>query len=126
VDSVAFSPDGSQVAAGSLDGTIKFWFVSSGALRLTVALPSSIPNPSVVSIAFEPNGFALLSGNDEVAPSPEHGTLRFWRVSDGGLARLYNQQTGVYVSSVAYSPLGTVFAYSRATDGLVVVASSPF
>jgi hypothetical protein len=36
----------------------------------------------VTSIAFSPNGFGLLSGNDEVSPSPEHGTLRFWRVSE--------------------------------------------
>jgi WD40 repeat protein len=126
VMSVAFSPDGSKVAGGSLDGTIRVWLVANGALSLRLALPPSTPNGSVTSIAFSPNGFSLLSGNDEVSPSPEHGTLRFWRVSDGALLKLYNQATGVYVSSVAFSPQGSEYAYSHATDGGEVAASTPF
>jgi WD40 repeat protein len=126
VMSVAFTPDGSRVAAGSLDGTIKVWQVSTGALSLALSLPGSVPNPSVTSVAFSPNGFSLMAGNDEVAPTPEHGTIRLWRVSDGAPLRLFDQQTGVYVSAIAFSPLGTEFAYTRATDGLVVAARSPF
>jgi hypothetical protein len=61
-----------------------------------------------------------------VAPAPEHGTVRFWRSADGAPLRLFDQQGGVYVNSIAFSPLGTVFAYSRATDGVVVVARNPF
>jgi WD40 repeat protein len=126
VMSVAFSPDGSKVAGGSLDGTIRVWLVSNGAVSLHLTLPPSTPNGSVTSIAFSPNGFALLSGNDEVSPAPEHGTLRFWRVSDGALLKLYDQATDVYVSSVAFSPQGTAYAYTRAIDGQEVVASTPF
>lgn len=126
VTSVAFSPDGSQVAGGSLDGTVRVWRVSTGALSYTLTLPASSPNGSVTSFAFSPNRFSLITGNDEVAPAPEHGTVRFWRAADGAFLRLFDQQTGLYVSSVAFSPLGTVYAYSRALDGQVIVARSPF
>ena len=84
------------------------------------------PVGAVSTIAFTPNGAVLASGNDEVAPSPEHGTVRFYRVSDGASLGFYAQQTSVYVNSLAYSPLATSFAYSRSTDGVVTVAASPF
>jgi hypothetical protein len=64
--------------------------------------------------------------HDEVTPAPEHGTIRSWRASDGAPLRLFDQQTGNYVSSVAFSPLGTEFAYTRAFDGVVAAARSPF
>jgi WD40 repeat protein len=36
VNSVAFSPDGSMIASGSDDNTIKLWRVSDGALLRTL------------------------------------------------------------------------------------------
>jgi WD40 repeat protein len=35
-DSVAFSPDGSMIASGGWDNTIKLWRVSDGALLRTL------------------------------------------------------------------------------------------
>ncbi|MEI4927299.1 hypothetical protein Q8G50_32805, partial [Klebsiella pneumoniae] len=84
-----FSPDGTRLAAGSLDGTLRVWMVASGALTLTLTLPAGDTNGSVTAVAFSPDGATLVAGNDEVAPAPEHGTLRFWRASDGTLLHLF-------------------------------------
>lgn len=121
VVSVAFSPDGTQVSGASLDGSIRSWNTSSWTrIRLLSVLGSA------TSIAYSADGFALLAGNDEVSPLPEHGTLRFYRVSDGAQLRFYDQQTGTYVFSVATSPLRTTYAFTRQLDGVVAVAANPF
>lgn len=125
VTQVAVSPDLTLVAASSLDGTIRLWRFSDGSLVRVLKLPASTPTDSVTSIAVSPDGATLLAGNDEVSPSPEHGTLRFYRVSDGALLQIYDQQTDVYVSSVAFSPVGGSFAYTRAIDGVLTVAVTP-
>lgn len=122
VTQVAVSPDLNLVAASSLDGTIRLWRFSDGGLARVYKLSASAPTGSVTSVAFSPDGAILLAGTDEVSPSPEHGALRFYRVSDGALLRIYDQQTDVYVSSVAFSPVGGSFAYARAIDGVLTVA----
>ncbi|MDP9159361.1 MAG: hypothetical protein M3O09_03920 [Acidobacteriota bacterium] len=121
VVSVAFSPDGTQVSGASLDGSIRSWNTTSWSRIRFLSLLGS-----VTSIAYSADGFSLLAGNDEVSPQPEHGTLRFYRVSDGAELRFYDQETGTYVYSVAASPLKTTYAYSRQLDGVVGVASNPF
>jgi WD40 repeat protein len=125
VTQVAVSPDSNLIAASSLDETIRLWG-SDGRLVSVLRLPPSTPTGSVTSIAFSPDGTTLVTGNDEVNPSPEHGTLRFYRVSDGALRQVYDRQTDVYVSSVFFSPLGDSFAYARAIDGVLTVTVNPF
>ena len=56
------------------------------ALLVAFTLPAGDTNSSVTSVAFTPDGVALLSGNDEVVPS-EHGTIRLWNIATGRLAR---------------------------------------
>ena len=124
VSQVAFSPDGTLVAAASLDGTVRLWRTSDGGLVRVITLPSA--GGSVASLAFSPNGAALATGNDEVAPSPEHGTVRFYRVSDGRLVTTFDRETDVYVRSIAFHPFGGTFVYVRAVDGVLTVAATPF
>ena len=82
VNSVAFSPNGTLLAIGSDDTTIKLWRVSDGAFVRTLAGHTS----SVNSIAFSPDGTLLVSGSSD-------RTVRLWRVSDGTLARTLSGHT---------------------------------
>ena len=59
VFSVAYSPNGQQLASASYDKTIKIWDVNSGQLLKTLTGHSSL----VFSIAYSPNGKQLASAS---------------------------------------------------------------
>jgi WD40 repeat protein len=65
-----FSPDGSTLLSGSLDGTARLWDVATGATLRTFVGHTA----SVYADAFTPDGrFAVTGGKD--------GTVRFWDVT---------------------------------------------
>ena len=70
VCSVAFSPDGTRLASGSDDQTVKLWDVRSGELVRTLSGHTS----SVRSVAFSPDGTRLASGSDDQ-------TVKLWDVA---------------------------------------------
>jgi WD40 repeat protein/subtilase family serine protease len=117
VNSVAFSPDGSLIASGSWDLTIKLWRVSDGALVRTLTGHMGDVN----SVAFSPDGSLLASGSWD-------RTIRLWRVSDGALVATLTGHTSS-VTSVAFSPDGSLMASGsgdttiklwRVSDGALV------
>ena len=59
VTSVSISPDGSTVAAGSLDSVIRIWEISSGILLDSLRGHRD----SVYSVAFTPDGKGIISGS---------------------------------------------------------------
>ena len=65
--SVAFSPDGSRIASGSYDKTVRLWDASSGQ-ELAVLRGHE---GSVWSVAFSPDGSRIASGSAD-------GTVRLW------------------------------------------------
>jgi len=69
VTSVAISPDGRLVAAGSLDNTVRIWDAATG--HLIERLRGH--KDSVYSIAFTPNGEGIVSGSLDK-------TLKYWDV----------------------------------------------
>jgi WD40 repeat protein len=106
VESVAFSPDGQLLAAGSDDGAVWLWNAASGVL-LDRLEDKGAP---VRSVAFSPDGRLLAAGSHD-------GAVRLWQVSDCSLQRTLTGHQD-WVRAVAFSPDGAVLA-SASLDGTV-------
>ena len=70
--SVAFSPDGTRLASGADDNTVRLWDVATG--KETARLEGH--GDWVRSVAFSPDGTRLASGADD-------NTVRLWDVASG-------------------------------------------
>jgi len=99
VFSVAFSPDGSKVAAGSLDGKAHVWDAATGQLLRSFDAQAGVMNG--YGIAFSPDGKYLAAGC-------ANGSALIWEVETGKLARTFTHTGGVV--SVAFSPDGRTLA----------------
>lgn len=97
VRSVAVSPDGTAIASGSFDGTIKIWNLETGALIRTLTGHSDA-GEMVSSVAIAPNGTLLASSSNGYG-----GTIKLWNLATGEL--LYTiAGTSLGISSIAISP----------------------
>ncbi|KAF8753734.1 ribosomal large subunit assembly [Rhizoctonia solani] len=76
VYSVATSPDGTQIAAASSDGTVRVWNINDGNL---IAGPFRGHTDWVRSVAYSPDGTRLVSTSHD-------NTVRVWNVRNGLLA----------------------------------------
>ncbi|MEP0888549.1 WD40 repeat domain-containing protein [Leptolyngbya sp. FACHB-16] len=99
--SLAFSPDGSLLASGSLNGTVRLWNWRTGQLVHTLSGHSDIAN----SLSFTPDGQTLASGSGD-------NTIRFWDVNTGD--QKYLLTTGQAVNKIAFSPDGATLAVTGA------------
>ncbi len=106
VRSVAFSPDGKTLAAGSWDGRvvakgggIKLWDVKTGKERPTFR---GRPVP-VFSLAYSPDGKTLVTGG------AEDGKVRWFEAATGNPGRVVDAP-GMNAYAVAFSPDGKLLA----------------
>jgi WD40 repeat protein len=100
VTSIAFNSNGSLLAYGSLDNTIRLWDTHSGKL-LNIFEGHTQP---VTSVAFSPNGNTLAS-------SSEDQTIRLWNIDSQILLRTFSGNANT-VSSVDFHPEGNILASS--------------
>ncbi len=97
VISVAWSPDGSRLAAGGLDGTVQIWNGRSGRLLLTYRGHHSF----ILGLAWSPDGTRIASASDD-------STAQVWDARSGKLLFLYRSPSPTEaIESVAWSPDGS-------------------
>ncbi|HKP40677.1 TIR domain-containing protein [Mycobacterium sp.] len=94
--SVAFSPDGHQVASGGRDGTLSLWDINS---RQQQSAPMSIAQNPLLSVAFAHHQPWIATGGDD-------GKVRLWDISTGTPQPIGTPLEGHknWVFSVAFSP----------------------
>ncbi len=96
--SVAYSPDGTLLASGSTDRTVRIWDAQHETLLRTLTGHSN----GVRSVVFSPNGKYLASGSRDKS-------IRLWRVDNGNLVRTFAGPSA-QIFSVAFSPDGREIA----------------
>ncbi|KAK2589911.1 hypothetical protein QQS21_012410 [Conoideocrella luteorostrata] len=94
--SVAFSLDGTLVASGSLDRTVRLWRVNTGKCFQTLEGLAAC----VTSVAFSPDGALVALGLD-------NAIIQLWRVNTGECIQTLEGHSGW---SVAFSPDGAYIA----------------
>ncbi|KAB5593570.1 hypothetical protein CTheo_2959 [Ceratobasidium theobromae] len=113
VRSVAYSPDGSQVAFGCDDGTIGIRSAYDGSVIVDTFKGHAALIPS---ISFSPDGTRLVSGSN-------NGTIRLWNANDGTPILSSFDRLDCEIKSVIFLPDGSRII-SGSTDCTIRVWSA--
>ena len=106
VNSVAFSHDGTTLATGNADGTVRLWDAATHRQITTLTGPAG----AVDSLAFSHDGTTLATGNAD-------GTVRLWDAATRRQITTLTRSLG-QVTSLGSSRYGTILAVGGA-DGTV-------
>ncbi len=98
VNSVTFSPDGTTLASGSWDPSIKLWDVAT---RANIATRTRFTS-GVYSVSFSPDGAILASGSGDTV-------THLWDVATWAIITTLQGHTDE-INSVSFSPDGTILA----------------
>lgn len=99
VYTVAFSPDGQNIASGGAKQPIQLWRLSNGEVKTNLTGHTD----TVYSVAFSPDGKTLASGSADC-------TIRIWDLFTGEPIHTLGHSSDVY--SVAFSPDGQTLVSS--------------
>jgi WD40 repeat protein len=113
VNGVAFSPDGTRLASGSDDKTVRVWDAQASPQPLTLRDHADM----VSSVAFSPDGRRLACASLVVDPEARADALKVWDVQTGREPLTLKGHTGG-IHDIAFSPDGTRLA-SASDDGTV-------
>ena len=105
--SLAFSPDGTRIASGSDDHTVKLWDAASGNLVRTFDGHSG----PVAAVAFSPDGTRIASGASNVA-------IEVWDAASGTLLASLRIWDG---EGLAYTPAGLFVGDVDPQDAFAIV-----
>src|SRR6185312_13509864 len=105
-DQLAFSPDGTQLAAGVPDGRVLVLDTATGATTQTLSPPSG-----ATSVAFAPNG--------TLATGTAAGTVDMWNAATGQALAPALIAASAPITSLAFEPDGQHFVTAGYQDGSV-------
>lgn len=107
VGCVAYSPKGSGVVSGGMDGTIRHWDVETGKELRYIKANVNI----VYSLSISPDGRRVLAGGND-------GSIRLWDLKTGEEVRRFKTEPDAYNQQVAFSPDGRR-ALAGASDAML-------
>lgn len=123
VTTLAVSPNGTLLASGSLDGTVRLWEVATGQLVATMEEPKGKRVRGVISITFSPDGRWLATHHSD-------GAIGFWSLPQGKLIQTVNVKLSTdRIALTAFHPSGrllvieswgVVFILHRLSSGAAV------
>jgi len=106
LDAVTFSPDGTLIASGGRDNSVRIWSAETGANLRTIQGHTDW----VMSVAFSPDGRLLVTGSRD-------NSVRLFDVDTGQLLRVITHHADE-VRAVRFTPDGRVIA-SGGRDGMI-------
>ncbi len=111
VYSVCYSPDGSMIASGSSDGTIKIWNMETGSEIRTIEAHYYDVN----SLCYSTDGSRLASGSGD-------GRIKIWDPYTGTMIKMFPLQSGG-VKAICYSPDGKQIASGNDDNEIKILDS---
>ena len=114
-EAIAFSEDGKYIVAGSRNGFIKVWEVTSGQNTLTLNSGNWIE-----SICYSPSGKFILSAGFDSITSSKKGRLMLWDAKTGKLLRRFGN-LDYAISQAVYIPGNDYHAITIAVDGTLAL-----
>jgi WD40 repeat protein/DNA-binding SARP family transcriptional activator len=116
VQAVAWSPDSSRLATGSVNGVATLWQIRKEGTRQLLSLAARETQSGIVGLAFSPDGTRLMAGGEDTAAG-----VRIWDVGPSGDAELANLHGPVgYPNYVEFMPDGRRLAASSEWGSVTV------